>query len=434
MFARVPTLIALLAAASPAAATSWKQDLATLRTALARDYANFGHAVAVQRLDLATLAARAEAELQAAPDLKGRQAAAIRLVDAFRDPHLAAFPAEPPGPASAPQPACTTPQSPTAPPSGSPLPGAEALDGHLRVTPAGRRVATLRIPTFLLAESPACPAALRAAGQDPAAPCPDCNVEALVAAQLEKGLAAALAAAEAAGADALLVDVSNNPGGGDWAVRAARLLGAPEAARMALVRSPKVEAWAAKQARHFAAEGPPADAAIARTLQSEAATRCDLTVAWRAPAGAPLPCPSLTAPLLRAGEFAAPRDPSVQALPRRIPLFVRIDGETYSSAELFAAQLRDNDAARLIGERTPGAGCGQRTGGGNELLLPALGLTLTMPDCVRLRADGSNERAGIAPDVPVAPGTSSTETEARLLAALDGILTPTLPAARPATR
>jgi hypothetical protein len=43
-----------------------------------------------------------------------------------------------------------------------------------------------------------------------------------------------------------------------------------------------------------------------------------------------------------------------------------------------------------------------------------------MPDCVRLRADGSNERAGIAPDIAVEPG-------ADLLAAIDG----TLPSRQP---
>lgn len=420
MLARV--LLPLAALLATPAAANWQQDFAALKTALARDYANFGHAVEVQRLDLAALAARAESELQSAPDLKGRQAAAMRLVDSFQDPHLAAFRTRPPGSASGPQPACATPAAPTTQPSGTPLAGAEAVEGRLLQTAAGRRIALLRIPTFVLAEFPACPAALRAAGRDPTAPCPDCDVEALVATHLDAALAAALKSAAAAGAHAIAIDVRGNPGGGDWAVRAARLLGAPAAARMALARSPKVEAWAAEQASRLAAEGKPEDAAIARSLQSEAANRCDLTPAWRAPAGTPLPCPSTTSPLLYAGDFATARDPAVQALPNRLPLFVLIDGETYSSAELFAAQLRDNGAARLVGQRTAGAGCGQRTGGGNALRLPALGLTLTMPDCVRLRADGSNERAGIAPDIIVEPGPGPAETLDRLLAALDTTL------------
>ena len=62
------------------------------------------------------------------------------------------------------------------------------------------------------------------------------------------------------------------------------------------------------------------------------------------------------------------------------------------------ALLRDADAAVVVGSRTYGAGCGM-TNGGIPLTLPHSGLEVRMPDCARLRVDGTNEVAGIAPDV-----------------------------------
>ena len=47
-----------------------------------------------------------------------------------------------------------------------------------------------------------------------------------------------------------------------------------------------------------------------------------------------------------------------------------------------------------------GVGCGY-TNGGVTLELPATGLTVRAPDCVRFRADGRNEAEGVLPDLPV---------------------------------
>ena len=41
-----------------------------------------------------------------------------------------------------------------------------------------------------------------------------------------------------------------------------------------------------------------------------------------------------------------------------VKVVVTIDRDTASASELFAALLRDNDAATLIGETTHGSGCG----------------------------------------------------------------------------
>jgi Peptidase family S41 len=78
-------------------------------------------------------------------------------------------------------------------------------------------------------------------------------------------------------------------------------------------------------------------------------------------------------------------------------VFVLVDNNTASAAEYFAALLQDNRSATIIGEKTYGAGCGY-VNGGVKYVLPNTKLTLKSPDCVRFRADGSNELKGIQPD------------------------------------
>jgi hypothetical protein len=82
------------------------------------------------------------------------------------------------------------------------------------------------------------------------------------------------------------------------------------------------------------------------------------------------------------------------------PLMVLVNAGTASAAEELAALLQDNRAAVIIGAPTLGAGCGY-TRGGMDVVLRHSGATLRMPDCVRFRADGSNEVSGIDPDVLV---------------------------------
>ncbi|HET7603514.1 MAG TPA: hypothetical protein VFK36_10895, partial [Gemmatimonadales bacterium] len=58
--------------------------------------------------------------------------------------------------------------------------------------------------------------------------------------------------------------------------------------------------------------------------------------------------------------------------------------------------------------------------GGTSLKLRALGLLVRAPDCQRLRMDGSNETAGIAPDVDA--GWSADDSRAdSVRKAIDGI-------------
>lgn len=80
------------------------------------------------------------------------------------------------------------------------------------------------------------------------------------------------------------------------------------------------------------------------------------------------------------------------------PLFVAIDGGTASASEQFATLLDYNKVATLVGETTYGAGCGY-TSGGIKVYLENTKLRVWMSDCVRMRADGENELAGVEPHI-----------------------------------
>ena len=84
------------------------------------------------------------------------------------------------------------------------------------------------------------------------------------------------------------------------------------------------------------------------------------------------------------------------------PLYVLTNGRTYSSAEMFAAVLQNNGAARIAGTQTGGDGCGFMNDP-EPLTLPHSQLRFRIPNCVRLRADGTDEVAGITPDLPLLP-------------------------------
>jgi C-terminal processing protease CtpA/Prc len=101
------------------------------------------------------------------------------------------------------------------------------------------------------------------------------------------------------------------------------------------------------------------------------------------------------------------------------PTYVLTNETTYSSAEMFAAVLQNNNAARIIGTKTGGDGCGFMAEG-KPLTLPHSGLRFRIPNCVRLRSDGTDEVAGITPKISILPtdGESPRGRAARLLAAI----------------
>ncbi len=82
------------------------------------------------------------------------------------------------------------------------------------------------------------------------------------------------------------------------------------------------------------------------------------------------------------------------------PLVLVADGGTASATEQFISVLQANHAATLVGQRTHGSGCGY-TNGGVPVDLESMDLRVWMPDCVRYLADGTNEVAGIEPEIRV---------------------------------
>jgi len=97
-----------------------------------------------------------------------------------------------------------------------------------------------------------------------------------------------------------------------------------------------------------------------------------------------------------------------------------IDDKTASSAEMFGAVMQDNRIAKTVGTASEGDGCGFMQEA-EPVELPHSHLRLRVPNCVRLRADGRNEVAGIQPDLPVLPtqAEDGRARAARLLQAID---------------
>lgn len=430
-----------------AAATDWSADFEALLGGLARNYANFEYTLTEQRIDLPALAARHRQELGAATDDAQRRRAIERLLRAFRDPHLRIE--WRPAPAGA-APACASSEA-SAGVAFDQLPAFEALPsaaarhyraGILRGKPA---LGVIRIGLFVERDfASACTQAASRLQIDPAQPCDDTCGERLdreTARVLTESLASTVRELEAAGAERLVVDVTNNGGGSDWSEVVARALAGPlRSAPVSMLRHPAWVAHLRQLEGDMAAlskAATPADAdRLRRATQrlhaaiSDVATACDLSAAWTERALSlgerALPCSTLAGGHLFASgvEDCAPAGAqgpvdallfrpawygvAVSGIAHR-PLDVLVNGETHSSAEQFAALLRDNDRARVVGTATAGAACGHFTASGTGFTLPHSGAQVHVPDCVRWRRDGRSERHGIAPDllVPWAPSDSA---------------------------
>lgn len=247
----------------------------------------------------------------------------------------------------------------------------------------------------------------------------------------------------------LLVDITGNGGGTNWTEPAARTFSAKP------LRSPRQqfirhEHWTKQLKRRLeiieadARQSAPPNrelllqgADILRKAIMESQKPCDRGVVWenRKPdcsiiADAPALYPQSVLAFAKPGSL--PDKPSSRFLfyPSRYAysegvytgkLMVLVDQGTWSSAEYFAAMLRDNNAAAIIGAPTGGAGCGY-TNGGIQTYLKNSGARVKIPDCVRLRADGSNEVEGITPDViiPWRANDSRYQRVKRVLDALSG--------------
>jgi hypothetical protein len=222
---------------------------------------------------------------------------------------------------------------------------------------------------------------------------------------------------------ALLVDVTHDGGGSDLAVAFARVLTAHELAspETGFIRQPHWEHVFETAETDFHKElagrsdlSPQQRALLeAAAARRDAATRCDLSTVWTT-SPPQFPCSA-------SGRFAGyvdPRDTTdVSELDTRSyfhgdaqyrfrrgrwtgPVWLLVDHGSASATEELAAVLQDYGGATVLGATTMGIGCGY-TNGGTKVVLPALGLVAKAPDCIRFRADGTSESAGVRPQIVI---------------------------------
>jgi hypothetical protein len=314
----------------------------------------------------------------------------------------------------------------------------------------GRKMGVIRVQSFRLRAFPAtCSIALaelRAKGAQ-------ISADSLYDAADEKWLSALkeqIAALKAAGVTALMIDVGDNPGGDDTGDLFPRLLTDKpvHSARLMVTAGRAGKAYAEERLTSLdaaIAKSPPQPALDALTqarsffakARKAAEVSCDMSWVWttRKPWAGDA-CKRLVSAGY-AGGYAATLPQGAfgdQNVAYRLsyasgadeywalwtgPLYVLTDGSTYSSAEMFSAVVQDNHIGKTVGSTTGGDGCGFMSGDIRQTL-PHSGLRLRIPDCLRLRADGSNEVSGIAPDIPVLPmgGEDGRQRSERLIEAV----------------
>lgn len=441
------TALGLAALSASAAAPTfdpapWLDDLAQAKDAFANKYANLEWAQLDADPRLADLIAQTEARLRAAGSDADARAAFDRLARSLGDGHVRIDWPAPPQPATASTVSTPdtcinyVPSHAAAPLAGQalgyqPLATPQSAVFPAGVIPVGRqRVGVLKIGLFGPHATPAyCHAAAAALHIAEGKPCDGVCADLIdhwASVRMTEDFAAQIEALKSAGAGVLLVDVAGNGGGSEWAETAARMLTPIRIAAepLGFVRGPH---WTRKLAalelalRGFAKTASSPDrtellrlADQAGAAKAVAETRCDSAPLW---AGARPACAWLGGGLWATGLLASADPTALRGKPWaglvfhaaevpyregvwQGPLIVLVDRWTGSAAEEFAAELQDNHAALLMGEATYGAGCGH-TDGGTPTRLTHSGATLELPDCARLRADGSNEVRGVVPDLLV---------------------------------
>jgi peptidase S41-like protein len=435
----------LLLAAGPSQAferEQWLADLGQARAAMAAKYANLEWAAFEHEIDLDELFADARTRIGNATSDAEARAAFDRLLRRLGDGHAvinwqaAAKQTAPaaPGPVS-----CASLDYDARRGRANPVamfaPGYNSLEsppspafpaGLIDVN--GKRVGVIQIPLFSPTGFPElCEAALKALNLTQLKACDDAcadRIETWAANRMGETLAGRIRQLANAGAALLLIDVAGNGGGSEWVEAVMRMLTPVrlKSSSMYFVRGPH---WAEKfehteaDLRRHALHADPIERTLLLRLAAEAAQRrrealapCDSNPLFHREHPA---CAWLGRGFYGSGLVAEapPRDQKTRPWASLVftpyefeyeagiwqgPLIVLVDSDTASAAEEFAAVLQDNRAAVVIGSPTVGAGCGY-TDGGTPTTLRFSGGVLKLPDCVRLRADGTNEVMGVEPDV-----------------------------------
>lgn len=468
MKTRAVLLLAAIFAANPATTEAasfdrkaWREDYSTLKHELEQSYSHLAWAASpASSVDLPALDRRTRLALDAARSDADAAAALVSFVAAFHDGHFApSVTAAPSGAGPEPPPrtaemdasaACAAAGYSPATRIAFSLPF-ESLngfrmesDGISRAFRSGtivmgeRRLGLVRIPRFRSAEYPAlCLTAWPA-------------LDAMDAAWL-KSLADRLAAFRAEHVDAVLVDVGGNGGGNDLGEWTARLFTSSDvhSAPLLMHTGPLGAKYMDEQlqglndalAAHAGdakveAALRPALEAFERRKRESLQKPCDLSWVWREQRRFdPAKCSGLIDAGFASGavNYLAPESlptdaaaalywPSITDSTRGAwngPVYLLTDSGTASAAEMFAALMHDSGIARTVGVRTLGLGCGSMVENA-PFTLPHSQLSFRIPNCVRLRADGSDEVAGIPPDLPVLPAASESPRAraARVLSAV----------------
>lgn len=469
-FRRIALFFALSVGTSAHAydAAKWHEDFAQARRELARSYANLDWVVAERKIDLQALVELTEQGLSTARSDEEAVNVLERFLDTFGDGHVHLLPPKRAEAAAAPAttPVATADEMKTCRDMGyQPMRrdwqgidfGStgwyEALANEdAAVLPAGvlkaggKMLGVIRIGLFAEQAFP-----LLCEREHPApAPCDSVCQQKIftrVGKALTRTLERQVQVLAAKKVDAIVVDITGNRGGTDWAEAAARVVTGPglAAPRISFIKHPhwvkgidsrlndidldlkRTTNGAAQRAWLMAARG---ELIKSRSLAAEP---CERDAIWKNQRVCALLVPGR---LHSTGLEATPRaldfrgyeaawvhynvaryEPNVAWQGR---LAILVDNNTVSAAELFAATLKDNDRATLIGAPTRGAGCGY-TDGGIPITLQHSGVQIKVPDCARLRANGENEVAGILPDllVPWRGNDSPYQRAARALAALE---------------
>lgn len=435
-------LMTFACSAHAATRAEWLEDFHFVLGEIAVHYANLDFAIRDRKVDLTALRKRAEDGIRAASTDRESQIAIDQFMAAFGDGHANVQWPSTPRPAMPKTALCDRLGYATREIGGidfGRLPEYTAIaDDDTPDIPAGvlhldKNViaGVIRIREFTESLHPAlCLAALHDLKLADDATCEgDCrhDVNRAVTDRLTAALERRISTLTKTGAKAVIVDLTGNGGGSDWVDPAARVLAAKPltAPRLGFIRhahwvrdltdrQADVTADVQKSstdpqlltaaARLRAALGEAAKPCDRSTLFADVSTTpaCSLVVSDAIYATGVLPY-AKPGSLNRYESKGVLFHPSLYAYhesANQLPLVVLVDGGTASAAEYFTAMMQDNHAATIVGLPTRGAGCGH-TNGGIDAMLPHSAGKLSLPDCVRLRADGTNEVAGIAPDVLV---------------------------------
>ena len=237
----------------------------------------------------------------------------------------------------------------------------------------------------------------------------------------------------AANPDALIVDVGGNGGGndaGEWTPR--MFTDKPvRSARLLVTATPSMPGYLDEEIDGLRevskGDGVPGIELVAKALDDfERRKRmigdrvCDLSYAWREQRPwQPFGCSRLLDAGFASGavDYLAPgtipdaKRAAAVYWPSKVdayrgawtgPVHLLTDARSFSASEMFTAVMRDNAIALTVGVKTGGAGCGFMHED-PPVELPHSHLRVRVPSCVRLRADGSDEVAGVKPDLEIAP-------------------------------